>query len=330
MKSALIGAGYWGKNLLRVLNSLGSLSVVYEMDEKTLKPLKSNTLYNNIEFKDDYTEGLSRKDIQAVVIATPPDTHYELAKSFLLAGKHVFVEKPMTVSSSDAESLIKLAKDNNKVLMVGHTFLYTPEIRYIKEFIDSGELGDVKYIHASRLNLGKFQKSNVIMDLAPHDIAIFNYLLSDTASSVLTNGYSFLNKEVIEVAFLNFNYTSGVVCNLHLSWLDPKKVRTTTIVGSKKMIVYDMMSEEKIKVYDKGVKDVEITSFGDYLLGYRLGDIVSPQTGVWEPLQEEISHFLECCSTGRVPLSDGKNGRDVVKVLETALKSSNTGVWEDV
>jgi len=321
----IIGLGYWGPNLLRNFNSLGVVTAAFDLDRSRLEKFEES--YNNIYFDTDWESYIKNKknSVDAIVIATPPDTHYDIALECLKHDKHVFIEKPMTLNVGEAENLIVLAERKKKILMVGHTFLYTPEVRKIKEIIEAGELGNVQYIHASRLNLGKFQKANVVADLSPHDISIFNYLLDDRIKSVFSQGYSFVDKEVIEVAFVTFEYEKGAVCNLHLSWLDPLKERTTTIVGDKKMLVYDMMAEEKIKIYDKGVDILNDTSdYGRYMLSYRHGDIWSPHTDVWEPLALECKHFVDCIEGKDDLLTNGYNGREVVRGLVAALESLKT------
>jgi predicted dehydrogenase len=325
-KIAIIGLGYWGPNLLRNFNNLGVVQYAFDLDPQKIKKFSSNPAYSHIKFGTSYKQVITDKKLTAVVVATPPDTHYDVALECLKHSKHVFIEKPMTLDVEESENLIVLAERKKKLLMVGHTFLYTPEVRKIKEIIDAGELGTVQYIHASRLNLGKFQRSNVVADLSPHDISIFNYLLDDKIKSVFSQGYSFVDKKVIEVAFVTFEYEKGAVCNLHLSWLDPLKKRTTTIVGDKKMLVYDMMAEEKLKIYDKGVDILEDTSdYGKYMLSYRHGDIWSPHTDVWEPLALECKHFIDCIEGKDELLTNGYNGRDVVQGLVAALDSLELG-----
>lgn len=327
MKLALVGLGYWGPNLLRNFNKLKVLAAAFDLNEDCLRKYSMDSAYQHIFFDVDWERCLGRADLDAVVVATPPNTHHAIAMRALECKKHVFIEKPMTVRVEEAEEIIALAKKNDCIVMVGHTFLYTPEVRRIKEIIDEGILGDIQYIHASRLNLGKFQKDNVVADLAPHDISIFNYLLKGKLKSVSARGYSFINKKIVEVAFVVFEYSCGAICHLHLSWLDPKKSRTTTIVGSKKMLVYDMLAEEKIKVYDKGV-DLDSNAnegYGEYLLSYRHGDIWSPSTEIWEPLYLECKHFVGCIKSGDRPLTDGENGLEVVNGLSAALSSLDKG-----
>jgi predicted dehydrogenase len=325
MNVALVGLGYWGPNLLRVLNKLGVIYSAHDLDIAKVNKFASDPSYRHVRFSSDMLDYI--EDIDAVFIATPPKTHFEIAKVFLQAGKHVFIEKPITTEVWQAEELITLAENKNRVLMVGHVFLYVAEVLKLKEIIDSGEIGDLLYIHASRLNLGQFQKSNVISDLAPHDISIFNFLVDSSVTRVFANGYGFINKNVVEVAKITFEYESSVVCDLHLSWLDPRKKRTTTVVGSKKMVVYDMMSDEKIKVYDKGVDIVDTASHDAYLLAYRHGDIYSPQTEIYEPLEKECRHFIDCVSNCGQPITSGTSGLSVVSILNGALRSLNTGEW---
>ena len=327
MKAALVGLGYWGPNLLRVLNKLGVLAAAFDIDYNKVKRFTDDPTYRDVYFDNEWRRCLGRKDIDSVFISTPPETHYEIAMASLMAQKNVFIEKPMTLDVDEAEAIFQRAKDMRKILMVGHIFLYVPEVLKVKEIIDSGELGDVVYIHASRLNLGKFQKSNVVADLAPHDISIFNYLIGDKIKRVHTNGYGFINKDVVEVAKVTMEYENGAVCDLHLSWLDPRKKRVTTVVGTKKMLVYNMLAEEKIKIYDKGVDITDTSDYGAYMLAYRHGNVNSPHIDTWEPLQRECEHFIECVNNKEIPLTDGENGVAVVKTLDAVLKSLETGEW---
>lgn len=330
MKLALVGLGYWGPNLLRVLKKLDVLVAAFDLDEEKLEKFTTDQIYKDIYFDTDWTRCLGRNDVDAVVVATPPKTHYSIAIAALSANKNVFIEKPMTINVNEAEDILNHAKTMDKILMVGHIFLYVPEVIKIKEIIDSGELGDVVYIHASRLNLGKFQKANVIADLAPHDISIFNYLLDDNVTRVYSNGYGFINRNIVEVAKITFEYSKGAVCDLHLSWLDPRKKRVTTVVGTKKMLVYNMLAEEKIKIYDKGVAIFDTSDHDSYMLAYRHGDVYSPCTKVCEPLYEECKHFIECIAKNKQPLTDGENGLAVVKSLSAALESLKKEEWIDV
>lgn len=327
MKVALVGLGYWGPNLLRVLNKINVLAAAFDLDSEKVSKFATDPTYKNVYFDTDWKKCLGRSDIDAIFVATPPESHYGIALRSFKSKKHVFIEKPMTLDLTEAEKLVKISESKHRILMVGHTFLYVPEVMKVKEIIDSGELGDVVYIHASRLNLGKFQKANVVADLAPHDISIFNYLTDDKIDRVYANGYGFIDRNVVEVAKVTFEYKSGIVCDLHLSWLDPRKKRVTTVVGTKKMLVYNMLAEEKIKIYNKGVDIQDTIEHGNYMLAYRHGDVYSPYTEVWEPLELECRHFIECLENKQQPRTDGKNGVEAVRGLTAALKSLETGEW---
>jgi predicted dehydrogenase len=263
-------------------------------------------------------------DLDAVAIATPVKTHHPIAKEFLSHGKHVFIEKPLTHSYETALELTKLAEEKQKVLMVGHTFEYTAAVNKVKEIIASGELGKILYISCTRVNLGLFQPDiNVIWDLAPHDISIILYLMGEVPVSVNSQGKAHFNHEIEDVATTTLNFKNGLIAFIHNSWLDPNKIRRTTIVGSRKMLVYDdIETQEKIKIYDKGV-DVPpyYDTFADFQYSYRYGDIHSPRIDDFEPLKKVCDHFVECIKKGRSPLSDGYSGLRVVSILEAASKS---------
>ena len=320
----LIGCGYWGANLARNLAAMHVLRYVCDKDKGKCDKLASK--YNVIGYND--YKLIPLEDIDGVVIAVPPEYHYKVAEYFLLNDKHVFIEKPMTTSSRDADVIRSVASATNKVVMVGHIFLYTNEIRYIKKYIDSGKLGQIYSITTRRLNLGLVQSGcNVVWDLAPHDISVFNYLLQ-SHEPLKINGTisSFLGEKFEEEAFLSLTYKSelserNVVCNMHLSWLAPKKVRDMVVVGSEGMLVYDMLSDNKVCIYDKSVELNDIdskaaTNYGTHLLSYRYGDMLAPYIDVVEPLRVELEEFVECITTGKKPLSDENVGRDVVAVLE--------------
>jgi predicted dehydrogenase len=281
-------------------------------------------LYPSVEVLSDYKELLQRPDLSAVVIATPVKMHYPIAKEFLLQGKHVFIEKPLTHSYETALDLVKLAEEKKKVLMVGHTFEYTAAVNKAKQIVENGELGKILYISSIRVNLGLFQPDiNVVWDLAPHDISIILYILGETPISVNSQGKAHFQKDIEDVATTTLNFRSGVIAFIHSSWLDPNKIRKTTIVGSKKMLVYDDIEpQEKIKIYDKGV-DVPpyYDTYAEFQFSYRYGDIYSPKIEDYEPLKKESDHFLECIRTGRAPLSDGYSGLRVVSILEASSKS---------
>jgi predicted dehydrogenase len=282
------------------------------------------SLYPTIETTTN-TEDLFRDNrLDAIIIATPVFAHYELAKESLQNSKHVLVEKPMTHSVESSLSLIRLAEEKNRVLMVGHTFEYTAAVNKVKEIMDSGELGEPLYISSTRLNLGLFQPDiNVSWDLAPHDISIINFLLDEVPVSVNCQGKSHYKQDIEDVATITMNYANGVIAFIHSSWLDPNKVRKTTIVGSRKMLLYnDIETQEKIKIYDKGVDAPPYyDTYADFQFSYRYGDIHSPRLDDYEPLREQSKHFLDCIENGLTPRSGGYSGLRVVSILEAASLS---------
>ena len=317
MKMALVGFGYWGPNLCRNFQKYADLAYIVDSDESKKQLIKDK--YPSAKYRKDLRSVLGKVD--AVVIATPPNAHFDIAWPALENGLHVFVEKPLTVSSSSAGMLTNLAESKGLTLMVDHTFLYTAEIQKIKELLP--EIGDIVYIHSTRVNLGKFQKDNIIWDLAPHDFSIFNYLVDDVPVSVRAYGKDIIQKGVVDTAYVSVEYSNGALATIHMSWLYPFKGRETVIVGTEKMIVYDMLAEEKIKIYDKGVDKDKAASegFGEYLLSYRYGGICSPFVEVWEPLDRACKHFVDCVVNDIKPLTDGHNGTAVVELLEAAQLS---------
>ncbi len=329
LKVGIVGCGYWGPNLLRNFSQLSDSDVVRcaDLSEDRLAHMK--TLYPDVQATRDHNELIGSDDIDAVVIATPPKTHVDIAMKALEAGKHVFVEKPLATSVADSEKLVKTAKEKNLVLMVGHTFVFTAAVNKIKDLIDSGELGDILYINTTRVNLGLFQENiNVVWDLAPHDISILNYVLDSMPEGVAAHGHAYIRKNVEDVAFLYFKYPGSIMAHVHVSWLNPNKIRKTTVVGSKKMLVYDDISSlEKIRIYDKGVDvPAHYETFGEFQLSYRFGDIFIPKLDDSEPLKIECQHFIDCINNGETSRSSGQHGLDVVRVIEAANRSlSNAG-----
>jgi predicted dehydrogenase len=281
---------------------------------------KAAARYPAVAGTTDYQQVLSDPKVDAVIIATPISTHFALAKAALEAGKHVFVEKPMTGSTADAVALVELAEAKDLTLMVGHTFVFSPPVRKVKDIIDSGELGDVFFVTSSRVNLGLHQKDvSVVWDLAPHDLSILHYWLGETPASVSVSGRACINPGIPDVAFINLRFPSGVLGELEVAWLSPVKLRRTVVVGSKKMLLYDdTESVEKVKIFDHGVDFRDPETFGEYQLSYRTGDILSPKIAGSEPLFVEASHFIECLETGRRPITDGVTGLAVVASLEAA------------
>jgi predicted dehydrogenase len=324
MKIAVIGCGYWGPNLIRNFyqsNNVREL-ICCDLDQKRLDHLKG--LYPSIKTQTDYRKLLDMADLAAVVVATPVKTHYPLAKEFLLRRKAVLLEKPMAHSYEAALELVKLAEAQNCILMVDHTFEYSAAVKKIKTLVDQGDLGEILYVSSTRVNLGLFQPDiNVVWDLAPHDISIILHVLDKVPVSVNCQGKAHYRSGIEDVAQTSLNFENGKIAFIHNSWLDPNKIRRTTFVGSKKMLVYDdIETQEKIKIYDKGV-DVppHYDSFADFHFSYRYGDIHSPRIDDYEPLKKECDHFLQCIRGEEYPWTDGYNGMRVVSILEAAGKS---------
>ncbi len=320
VNTGVIGLGYWGPNLLRNIyaNKRSAELVMCDSDPARLEKMKLR--YPDVSYTSDYRDLFNDSSINAVVIATDVSSHYPLAKEALLAGKHVFVEKPFAASIAEAEELVDLGKSKGLVTMVGHTFMFSPPVIKTKEIIDSGELGDIHFITSSRVNLGLHQSDvSVIWDLAPHDFSMLFYWLGEEPSRVSAFGHAYVLDGIPDVAFINLAFPSGAISNVQVAWLAPSKLRRTVIVGSRKMLVYDDTEPiEKIKVYDKGVDVIEPESFGEYQLTYRTGDIISPKLPAGEPLAAEMEEFLSCIETGNNPKSSGAEGLAVVRALELA------------
>jgi len=320
----VVGCGYWGPNLIRNFRSLPecNLKVMCDVSESRLKHLRS--LYPEVEGETSYERMLARADIDAVVIATSVRTHFPMAKASLLAGKHTLIEKPMAASVEQCEELIALARTKGLVLMVGHTFLYSAPVRKIKEIVDSHAIGDIRYISARRLNLGLFQKDiNVAWDLAPHDISIILYIMQEMPHSVNCRGGAHITKGIEDVTSMSLHFSKERSAIIHSSWHDPRKVREMTIVGSKRMIVYDdILAQEKIKIFDARVeRPPHYDTFAEFQYAYHYGDIYSPYIKQDEPLKTECQHFLECIHRGATPITSGAAGMDVVRILEAASES---------
>jgi len=270
--------------------------------------------------------------IDAVYLATPVSTHYRLSKEALLAGKHVLVEKPIATTADEAEELAALSRARGLVLMVGHTFVFSPPVRKVKELIDGGTVGPIHYIDTSRVNLGLFQKDvSVLWDLAPHDVSIIMYWLDEAPLNVSARGRSYHDDNLEDVAFLTLEFPSGVLAHIQVSWLAPTKLRRTSVVGRNRMVVYDDLEPvEKVKVFDRGVER-QPTTFGEFQLTYRSGDILSPALDPAEPLRIEVQHFVECALAGREPITGARAAADVVRVIQAAERSlRNAGRPEPV
>ncbi len=326
LKVGVIGCGYWGPNLIRNFNALpdAEVAAIADLDEKRLAHV--GLLYPGALKTTDHMKIIEDPTIDAVVVATPMSTHFRLGKQVLEAGKHLFLEKPMATTSDDCRALIDLAARMERHVMVGHTFIYTPAVRKIKSLMDSGELGDVYYVNIQRVNLGLFQKdANVVWDLAPHDVSMLNFLFGADPVRVSATGRCYVQQDlgIEDVAFLTLEYPDGRLAHIHVSWLDPNKIRNCTVVGSRKMLVYDDVSPaEKIRVYDKGV-DVQphYESFGEFQLLYRSGDVFIPRLDTVEPLRIEAQHFVDVITGKAELMSNGGHGLRVVQVLEQACRS---------
>lgn len=327
---AVIGAGYWGKNLVRVYYSVpgAALKYVCDSDEKKLGYVKS--FYPSVAVTTNLADVLNDPEVRAVVIATPTGSHYVLAKAALSSGKHVLVEKPMTKTAAEAEDLVRLAKEKKLVLMVDHTFVYTGAVRKMKELISSGELGDVRYFDSERVNLGLIQKDvNVLYDLAVHDLSILRHIIAERPNFLSAHGGSYVTRgganKVEEVAHLHLEYPSGLMAHIHSSWLSPVKLRKTIIGGSRKMVLYDDIEpSEKIKIYDHGV-DIDFESETPDIPIYRSGDVLVPKIDTSEALSAEAKEFISAIGENRAPLTSGEDGLALVRILEAASASMKNG-----
>jgi len=329
----VVGCGYWGSKHIRVFSELEGAVLRMVCDPNTDAVRKARAQYPTVATTSDLRELLA-SDIDAVVVATPVSTHYEVAKKALEYEKHVLVEKPITSNSREALELINLAEQRDRVLMVGHTFMYHPAVDFLRQLVQSGELGQVYYIDTARLNLGLLRPDiNVLWDLAPHDTSIVLYLLDKDPIAVSGRAGRYLDPDLHDVAYMELVFPGQVMAHVHVSWLDPCKVRRVTVVGSRKMAVYNDVSEgEKIRVYDKGVtKDCNTDSLSGWPPSYRFGDVTIPFISNTEPLKIEGRDFLSCIAEGKRPRSDGWWGLRVVNILETVTGSiSNGGLHQQV
>ncbi len=320
----VVGCGYWGPNLIRNFRQLPDcqLALMCDTSEKRLAHLRS--VYPDVEGHTNYSHLLNGAGLDAVVIATPVRFHHAMAKASLLAGKHTFIEKPMATSADECKELAELAEENGLVLMVGHTFLYSPAVRKIKDIVDAGDIGEIRYISSRRLNLGLFQKDiNVAWDLAPHDISIILHILEDLPVSVNCRGEAHITPGIEDVTNICLTFRKHRTALIQSSWLDPRKVREMTIVGSKRMIVYDDVAPlEKIRIYDARVETPpHYDTFGEFQYSYHYGDMYVPYLKQEEPLRAECQHFLDCIRKGTTPLTNGRRGLELVRILEATSAS---------
>ncbi len=324
---AQIGCGYWGPNLLRNFSSLPDCAVKYVVDGDEARRSFVAKNHPQVQTVTSCDAVLADAEVHAAVIATPAGSHFALAKKFLEAGKHVFVEKPLATKAAEVDELAALATQKGLTVMVGHTFLYNSAVRYVKKLIDAKELGEVRYIYCQRLNLGRIRSDiDALWNFAPHDVSIIQYWLGDPEPlAVSRQGVDCIQKGIEDVVFMSILYPGKVLANIHVSWLDPQKVRKIVVVGSRKMVVYDDMAEDKIAIYDKGIDRKAVLGQNmDYdkppgvQFSYRTGDILLPQIKFAEPLKVEAEHFVDCIRTGKAPLTGLGHARHVVSILEKA------------
>lgn len=324
LRIGVVGCGYWGPNLIRNFRGLAdcTLAVVADKDAQRLRYIQS--LYPDMEIHQEFKHLMNGCELQALVIATPVRFHFGLAREALELGKHVFIEKPMASSPAECETLIRIAEANRLTLMVGHTFLYSPAVRRLKELVAARVIGDIRYISSRRLNLGRFQQDvNVTWDLAPHDISIILHLMDERPSAVNCQGMANMVPGIEDISTLSLTFPSGRFACIQSSWLDPRKVREMTVVGTDKMIVYDDTEpREKLRVYDQHVgQPTAVGTPGAGQYSYHHGDMMSPHLGEEEPLRTECQHFVDCIRSGTPPLSDGHQGLQLVRILAAASES---------
>lgn len=326
VRVAVCGAGYWGPNLIRNFAACQDTELVAVCDRDEARLERALRNYPGVDAVRDFDELLGRDDVDAVAIATPVDTHAPMGLAALRAGKHVLVEKPLAGSVREAEQLVAAAKEAGRVLMVDHTFIYSGPVQKIKEILDSGELGELYFIDSVRINLGLFQHDvNVVWDLAPHDLSILDHLVGRLPRSLSAFGSCHANEmnEIEDVAYLNLDFTRGLLASFHVNWLSPVKVRHFIIGGSNKSIVYDDLEPtERVKVYDRGITiNGDVEARRGVLVGYRTGDVWSPHIPQVEPLAKMVQHFAECVRDDKEPMTSGEAGLRVVRILEAAQRS---------
>jgi predicted dehydrogenase len=322
IRVGVIGYGYWGPNIVRNLHGLDSARVEMVCDKSASALARVRKAYPGVKTVSDPAEMISSPEVDAVAVITPVWTHYELAKAALESGKHVFVEKPFTSNAAQAEELIELAARKKLTIMVDHTFLFTGAVRRIRELVDQNVLGDLYYYDSLRVNLGLFQHDvSVIWDLAPHDLSIMDHLIQDDPEAIVATGEKHLNGHE-DMAFITVYFPRNVIAHINVNWLSPVKVRTTLIGGEKKMLVWnDLVADEKVRVYDKGVQVSTGEGVRDVLVSYRTGDMWSPQVEQLEALRVELDYFADCITNNKTPFNDGLAGLRVVRMLEAAERS---------
>ncbi len=323
---AQLGVGYWGPNLLRNLVANKRCRITHVADFSSERRDYVKGLYPSLTLHENSDQIINDPDIDAIIIATPVATHHELALKALAAGKHIMVEKPLARSLQEVDEIGKVADEKNLVAMVGHTFLFNAAVRYIKELIDAGELGDVRYIYSRRLNLGRIRSDvDALWNFAPHDISIIQYWLGDpTPEQVVRSGVDYIQDGIEDVVFLNILYPDKVMANIHVSWLDPLRVRSMVVVGEKKMVVYDDTADNKIAIYDKGIdrkavlgQNMDFDNQNFQTFDHRSGDVLLPKIDFQEPLKVEIDHFIDCIENGTECITGINHAKIVVGILDT-------------
>src|ERR1700751_4448060 len=315
----VVGCGYWGPNLVRNFKGLPNCNLKAMCDTSEARLAHLRSLYSDVEGVTDFEHLVNGVGLDALIIATPVRHHYALAKASLLAGKHTLIEKPMAASSAECEELIQIARSNGLVLMVGHTFLYSTPVQKITEIVQAGDIGEIRYINSRRLNLGLFQKDiNVAWDLAPHDISIILHVLGENPETVNCQGNAHVTPGVEDVTNISLSFKHKRFATIQSSWLEPRKVREMTIVGTRRMIVYDdLETHEKIRIYDTRVeRPPHHDTFAEFHYSYHYGDIYVPYIKQEEPLKAECQHFLDCIKHGGTPLTSGQRGLELVQILE--------------
>ncbi len=324
---AVVGTGDWGANLVRNFAALPGARLAALCDTDAGRLARTAAAHPGVRATAKLEEVAAAPDVRGVVVSASAVQHHPIARMLLEAGKDVYVEKPLALQVDHAEELVRLARERDRILMVGHLLLHHPGVRHLKEMVRSGELGDVYYIYSQRVNLGKVRRDeNALWSFAPHDLSVILHLLETEPIDVVARGSAFLQGTVEDVVFLHLRFPGGRMAHVHVSWLDPHKLRKFTVVGSRKMVVFDdMEASEKIRVYDKGIDRAgQIVSYGD-ALSVRTGDILIPKISLQEPLRLECQHFVECVREHRTPLTDGADGLRVVRVLAAAQRSLEAG-----
>ena len=319
---AVVGAGAWGRNHIRVFSEIPNVRLKYVCDSDPSKLSSMQKIYPQTKMVENLKPILQDPEVRGVVVASSAISHYLLSKEILLADKEVLVEKPMALNSKDAEEMLEIAEKRGRILMVGHLLIYHPVVDRLKAMITSGELGKIHYIYTQRVNLGVIrQDENALLSFAPHDLSVILYLLGEKPVAVSAHGESYIQDGIEDVVFLSLRFSDRKMANIHLSWLDPHKVRKITIVGSKKMVVFDdMEASEKLKIYDKGVGSPSYDTYAEYL-SLRFGDITIPNIRMVEPLRTEAEHFIRCIESRQKPKTGAGDGLDVVKILIAAQQS---------